>query len=169
MLEFIHIPKTAGVSICKAIGQVPGHRRNAAPSLFVFSCVRNPYDRAVSLYYFLRDKSPEYKAQFMEDGETVNSFWTEKASHIRPITFTQPQTAWLQDIERIDKLIRFETLVEDWTKMQQAFNLPELEHKNANTSRPATPWQDELTDESIAIIGELYADDFERLNYERIS
>ena len=171
MLEFIHIPKTAGVSICKAIGQAPGHRPPSATNrkAFVFSCVRNPYDRAVSLFYFLRDRSPEYKAQFMADGETVNSFWTEKASHIRPITFTQPQKAWLQDIERIDKLIRFETLAEDWAEMQQAFNLPDLEHKNGDTSRPATPWQDELTEESIAKIGELYADDFEHLNYERLS
>ena len=120
------------------------------------------------MFYYLTDKCPPYRKQFMQDGETVNSFWTEKASHIRPITFTQAQTAWLQDIERIDKLIRFETLAEDWAEMQQSFDLPDLEHKNANTSRPATPWQDELSDESIASIGELYADDFEHLNYERI-
>ena len=135
---------------------------------FIFSCVRNPYDRAASMFYYLTDMCPPYRKQFMADGETVNSFWTEKASHIRPITFTQPQAAWLKDIERIDKLIRFETLAEDWAEMQQSFDLPDLEHKNANTSRPATPWQDELSDESIASIGELYADDFEHLNYERI-
>ena len=104
----------------------------------------------------------------MAEGETVNSFWTEKASHIRPITFTQPQKAWLQDIDRIYKLIRFETLAVDWAEIQQTFNLPALEHKNGDTSRPATPWQDELSDESIAKIGELYADDFEHLNYERL-
>lgn len=170
MLRFFHIPKTAGMSICKAMGIPAGHRRimNQKPSDFVFSCVRNPYDRAVSLFYYLADKSPEYKKQFMTDGETVNSFWTEKAMHIRPITFSQPQKAWLQAIERIDKLIRFETLAADWAEMQQAFNLPDLEHKNGDTSRPATPWQDELTTESIAKIGELYADDFDYLGYERL-
>ena len=135
---------------------------------FIFSCVRNPYDRAVSLFYYLTDKCPPYTQQFMEDGETVNSFWTEKASHIRPITFTQPQKAWLQDIERIDKIIRFEKLAAEWAEMQQSFDLPDLEHKNGDTSRPAKTWQEELSDESIAITGELYADDFEHLNYERI-
>jgi hypothetical protein len=171
MLRFFHIPKTAGMSICKAMDVPAGHAPIINPKLndFIFSCVRNPYDRATSLFYYLTDKCPPYTKQFMADGETVNSFWTGKASHIRPITFTQPQKAWLEDIERIDKLIRFETLAEDWAEMQQAFDLPELEHRNASTSRPATPWQDELTQESIAIIGELYADDFEHLGYERIS
>ena len=158
------------MSICNAMGIPAGHApiMNPKANDFVFSCVRNPYDRAVSMFYHLTDKCPPYRKQFMQDGETVNSFWTEKASHIRPITFTQAQTAWLQDIERIDKLIRFETLAEDWAEMQQSFDLPDLEHKNANTSRPATPWQDELSDESIAKIGELYADDFEHHNYERL-
>ena len=170
MLRFFHIPKTAGMSICNAMGIPAGHRpiMNPKPNHFIFSCVRNPYDRAASLFYYLTDNCPPYTKQFMAEGETVNSFWTEKASHIRPITFTQPQKAWLQDIERIDKLIRFETLAEDWAEMQLAFDLPALEHKNGDTSRPATPWQDELSDESIAKIGELYAEDFEHLNYERL-
>ena len=104
----------------------------------------------------------------MADGETVNSFWTEKASHIRPITFTQPQMKWLQAVERIDKLIRFETLAGDWEQFALEHDLPVLIHKNQNGSRPSTPWQEELTAESIAMIGELYADDFEHFNYERI-
>ena len=171
MLRFFHIPKTAGMSICNAMGIPAGHRRimNPKPNDFIFSCVRNPYDRAVSLFYYLTDNCPPYAKQFMAEGETVNSFWTEKASHIRPITFTQLQKAWLQDIERIDKLIRFETLAEDWAEMQQTFNLPALEHKNGDTSRPVTPWQEELTSESIAKIGELYAEDFVNLNYERLN
>ena len=171
MLRFFHIPKTAGMSICNAMGIPAGHRRimNPKPNDFIFSCVRNPYDRAASLFYYLTDNCPPYTKQFMAEGETVNSFWTEKASHIRPITFTQPQKAWLQYIERIDKLIRFETLAEDWAEMQQTFNLPALEHKNGDTSRPVTPWQEELTSESIAKIGELYAEDFVNLNYERLN
>ena len=169
MLEFIHIPKTAGVSICTAIGQTHGHRpRSIKQGAFVFSCVRNPYDRAVSLYYFLRDKAPNYKEKFMVDGETVNTYWQERVSQIRPMRFMQPQKAWLEDVERIDKLIRFETLAEDWAEMQQTFDLPDLEHKNGDTSRPTTPWQEELSEESIAKIGEIYAEDFEHLNYERL-
>ena len=104
----------------------------------------------------------------MVDGETVNTYWQERVSQIRPMRFMQPQKAWLEDVERIDKLIRFETLAEDWAEMQQTFDLPDLEHKNGDTSRPTTPWQEELSEESIAKIGEIYAEDFEHLNYERL-
>lgn len=103
----------------------------------------------------------------MAKRETVNTYWQRADKMALPIRFIQPQKAWLQDIERIDKLIRFETLEKDWAEMQQAFNLPDLEHKNI-TSKPATQWQDELTQESIAKIGELYSEDFERFGYDRI-
>ena len=169
MLDFIHIPKTAGVSICKAIGQRPGHRpRDIKEGAIVFSCVRNPYDRAASLYYFLRDKAPNYRQVFMVDGETVNTFWAERIHLIRQHRFTQPQVSWLDGI-KVDRLLRFENLTDDWQHMRDEFDLPELEHENENEFRPATPWQDELSAESIAKIGELYAEDFEHLNYERIS
>ena len=171
MLKFVHIPKTAGVSICKAIGQSYGHKPPVAikRSSCVFTCVRNPYDRAVSLFYFLKDRSPEYKAQFMASDETVNSFWQHKAGHIRPIKFTQSQVSWIRNAERLDKIIRFENLSDDWASFAEIHKLPPLPHKNINESRPSMSWQDELTPESIAKIGELYADDFENLNYERIS
>ena len=131
MLEFIHIPKTAGMSICTAIGQQPGHRmagrvnhlrkvtkhnlnasigpRAINQDAFIFSCIRNPYDRAVSMYYFLAAKAPHYRANMMAKRETVNTYW-QRADKMLPLRFIQPQKAWLQYIERIDKLIRFETL-----------------------------------------------------------
>lgn len=104
----------------------------------------------------------------MIEGETVNTYWEERINQIRPVRFLQPQKAWIEDVERIDKLIRFETLAEDWAEMRQAFELPALEHKNGDTSRPSTPWQEELTAESIAKIGEIYSDDFKYFNYKRI-
>lgn len=174
MFEFIHIPKTAGTSICTAIGQRPGHQRPGHHFLkvnqdaYVFSCIRNPYDRAVSIYYFLRDKAPHYKSQIMVEGETVNTYWQERVSQNTRLRFTQPQASWIQHIERIDKFIRFETLTDDWAEMQKAYDLPDLQHHNANTFRPSIPWQEELTDQAVAKIGELYSEDFERFGYDRL-
>ena len=60
----------------------------------------------------------------MIEDETVNTYWQERFSKIGPMRFLQPQKAWLQDVERIDKIIRFEKLAEEWGEIQQAFNLP---------------------------------------------
>lgn len=169
MLKFIHIPKTAGTSICTAIGQRAGHHfEKYHEDAYVFSCIRNPYDRAVSIYYFLKDKAPHYKSQVMAEGETVNTYWQDRVSQNTRLRFIQSQAAWIEHIERIDKFIRFETLTDDWAEMQKTYDLPDLQHNNVNTSRPSISWQDELTDETIAKIGELFADDFERFGYDRI-
>lgn len=167
MLKFIHIPKTAGVSICQALGISAGH----APLWkinnddFVFSCVRNPYDRAVSLFYYAQQKSPVFCEQFLKGDDGVNEFWSNP-DNLKRFRFGRPQYSWLNDAHRVDKIIRFECLSDDWEDLQSVHDLPALEHKNKSQHKH---WQNELSPEVIAIIGELYADDFEHLNYERIS
>ncbi len=63
---FIHIPKCAGVSVCQSLfGNLgPGHLTlrqhqevldsRTFDSMFKFSFVRNPWDRLVSAFYFLK-------------------------------------------------------------------------------------------------------------------
>jgi hypothetical protein len=63
---FVHVPKTGGQSICRALyGNLGmGHlsvrdyralfRRGALNQMFKFAFVRNPYDRVHSAYHFLR-------------------------------------------------------------------------------------------------------------------
>ena len=167
MLEFVHIPKTAGVSICEVIGQRHGHRpRIFKDGAHVFTCVRNPYDRAASMFYFLRDMAPNFKEIFMDDGETVSTFWVDKVPEMKPMRFMRPQVKWMQEVDRIDEVLRYETLQEDWPAFAAKNGFAELPHLN-KSARPA-PWQDEMTPELINIINERFADDFEQLGYERL-
>jgi hypothetical protein len=172
MIEFIHIPKTAGNSIKSAMGLPVSKHKGvsgySAPKMF-FTSTRNPYDRAVSIFYFLT-RNKNYK-------KTINDFWVEIVStglFFHLLTFKKQMDFLRDDITkggispRIKTVLRYETLADDWAAFAAKHNLPPLEHKNRSHQRPAIPWQDELSDESIARIGELYADDFEHLNYERI-
>jgi len=169
MLKFIHIPKTAGMSICQAVKQPSGHRRyiNTRDDDFIFSCVRNPYDRAVSLFYFLKQKSPEYCKQFIGKNDNVDTFWM-KAKNRKKIPFTASQCYWLKGSPRLDYLLRFEKLTDDWLELASMHELSKLKHINKSTLRPKQNWQEELSPDAVAIIGDLYADDFEHLGYERI-
>ena len=68
---------------------------------------------------------------------------------------------------RIQHLLRYETLAEDWPAFASEHDFAELPHLN-KSERPST-WRDEMTPELVAIINERFADDFEHLNYERLS
>ena len=180
---FIHIPKTAGQSFLysskaqsffhKPIKRLPSEQ---TASETIATITRNPYDRAVSIHYYVRQmhsNSPYETGEFYKD---VNFFWCRiHAANRLSMTYLQPQMHFLADrygvgiSDRIDNVLRFESLDMDYALLAKSHNLNELKKRNVSKYRPATPWQDELTAESIAKIGEIYADDFEHLNYERIS
>jgi len=176
----IHIPKTAGTSIQQALGPTSiGHKKiSQVDGDSFFTCVRNPYDRAVSTYWFLRQMKKKMPFNLTKTYKSLNEFWLDiseqESPQERPLLNNQMD--FLRDSigeggisPRIKTVLRYETLAEDWPAFALLHDLPPLTHKNKSELRPATPWQDELSDESIAKIGELYAEDFETLNYERLS
>jgi len=176
----IHIPKTAGTSIQKALGPTSiGHKKvSKAKGDSFFTCVRNPYDRAVSIYWFIRKIKKKLPFNITKTYKSLDEFWLDvsKDGVSGDRGLLHKQIDFLRDditkggiSPRIKTVLRYETLADDWPAFAAKHNLPVLEHKNKSHQRPAIPWQEELSDESIAIIGELYADDFEHLNYERIS
>ena len=102
-------------------------------------------------------------------------FWQTIDKRQHPVVkwLYSPQIEYLRDEQkaispRIQHLLRFETLTEDWPAFALLHDLPPLPHKNKSEGRTSPNWQEELSAESIAKIGELYADDFEHLNYERL-
>ena len=212
---FLHIPKNAGTSIREATGlRETGHQplRWWGKGLFyqkvdttadIFAAVRNPYDRIISIFYFLKKAHENKKSLYqhrirrdfarMTEFANVNDFidalyhFPQRFKHLatddernrfvlwQTQCFYYPQVDFLNDgdgqpiSDKIKHILRCERLGQDWSEMMTRNGYNQLPHKNKSKLRPATPWQDELTAESIAKIGELYADDFEHLNYERIS
>jgi hypothetical protein len=180
MMKFLHIPKTAGTSILRTIGaKSEGHNIVSQLTGDFFSCVRNPYDRACSMYWFMLERWMKIKKMQPFDMSagpaSLLYFWQTIDHRQHPINkaLYAPQIEYLRDnpgeggiSPRIKHLFRYETLQQDWPAFASEHSFAELPHLN-KSERPST-WQDELTEESIAIIGELYADDFEHLNYERI-
>lgn len=205
MTIFIHIPKTAGLSVLKSSG-IKSHRHlilrwvDWEEGTPILSAIRNPYDRIVSVYYFLhkmQNEAGNFNRRLQPQKHKISSFdgvnqWvdyfynnqneytgsqspeTKRALWVMQCFFHQ-QINYINEAdgepvsERITDILRYETLADDWAAYALLHDLPPLQHKNKSELRPSTPWQEELTAESIAKIGELYADDFEHLNYERIS
>ena len=176
-MKLLHIPKTGGTSMHKAAGVgTVGHQKiSQVESGEFFACVRNPYDRACSLYWFVLGRQKFMPFQMAATFKTLTEFWrtldNKPKPHARHIASNQID--FLRDkpgkggiSPRIKHLLRYETLQEDWPAFAKQYGFADLPHLN-KSKRPSS-WQDEMTPELVAIINERFADDFENLNYERL-
>jgi hypothetical protein len=191
-LLYIHIPKTAGQSIHQALGQkngphIPLRRRKINPSHIIFTTVRNPYDRALSLFHWFRQlhldpqkkRNPHNAAMnLLATGcEDANEFWTRFCRNTDLLHYQRRYTPMLATqlsflvrkkgtgriAQRINHILRFEHLDKDWTTLATTHNLPPLPHINKSLH---APWQEALTDECKKTIATIYQRDFQTLGYE---
>lgn len=152
---------------------VPGDKQ----SHFTFTTVRNPYRRAVSAWWMLT-RRPEYWV----DWQCV---WKDQAfehvlhwmTMVKPgfpgkgANVLWPQSQWLAPV-RLDAVVHIEMAGADF------FNLPINPGFAGGTNRiprlgvdykPTTGnygyWRQHYTPETIELVQQIYADDFERFGY----
>ncbi len=147
---FIHIPKTGGSSIEKAL-KLP-HMHDRALTLefwlgkekyskrFSFSIVRNPWDLNVSLYHF-RLQSSQLINKPADFNEWIKLVYVEK----NPKFYKQPywehktQRWWLEDKDgniMVDYIAKLETIDADWEYIcQQIGTKTSLPHTNRSSRK----------------------------------
>ena len=164
----IHIPKTAGVSICNSLGITKGIQRhwNAKTtrrrigfdkwnSYFTFTFVRNPWDREISSYFYRNEHytSDDFKLHLIR----------------KDIHFKIPNYfPWFSNVKNqpiVNFIGRFENLQEDFNTVCDKIKIPhqELQHKNKTKHKHYTEYYD---DETREIVAEKYAMDIEYFGYE---
>lgn len=188
-ITFIHIPKVAGTSIEAALygtfGKV-GHRsalerRQSDPDgfdlSFSFSFVRNPYDRFVSAFEYMR-KGGRNKFD-SEWAERNLSHYKDFASFVVALKQPQirrtlldwmhfrPQHDLLCDADgtlMVDFVGKYETLETDFQKVSdrlgKSMALPHFNRVERNC------YEAYYSPETRAIVHSIYAKDFELFNYE---
>lgn len=188
---FIHVPKAAGTSLKKDLYKTNkklGHRRigeffsydpTLAVQLHKFAIVRNPWDRFLSAYTFLRQgiKTSRRDKVFVEQvlgkfpdfTEFVKSL-EDYAIRRRVLSYDhfRPQSYWIcrpgAKTHAIDQLGHFETLNEDVAMLYETIGRDhgQLPHARASTH---LEYRDEYTDKTRQIIADLYAADLDLLRY----
>ncbi|MCB0458546.1 MAG: sulfotransferase family 2 domain-containing protein [Flavobacteriaceae bacterium] len=179
---FIHINKTAGTSIINITGK-PFRKHLTAKEIikavgkkkwnkaYKFSVVRNPWDKMVSHYKHNIKVNPKR----MMDGDAIITFekWIKctlgenkiKKFYNRPQHFL-PQVEWLKDDEgaiKIDKIIKFENLNEDFRDVAEALGInEELPHLNKTRK---TNYKDFYNDEIRNMVADWFAEDIKMFNY----
>ena len=174
---FIHIPKAGGTSIAEIIKKynnklpaclhrsVTDYPKEYKDSCFVFSFVRNPYDRLVSAHKYLTegggnkvDKkfgktiSSDFK-YFLKNQLNNNLNWL----HFIPMKF------WLND--DLDFIGKTENYEHDFNFVCDKIGIThqQLPHKNKSKHKHYTEYYD---DETRQIVAEIYAKDIEYFGYK---
>lgn len=188
---FIHIPKSAGVSVCTSLfGNLGGGHTTADDyeivysslefhSYFKFSFVRNPWDRLYSAYRYLKagGMNAEDKAwahNHLRPYETFESFvlnWVNPLSVNSYIHFV-PQHKFIVLSRKkeicVDFLGRFENLESDFSEIIErcpSLNESALEKLNAS-EKNRTYFRDAYSSNMSAIVEKAYAEDITLFGYK---
>lgn len=188
---FVHIPKAAGISVCRSLfnSLCGAHTTMRAYQVifskqefdlyFKFSFVRNPWDRLFSAYNFLiqggrspgdRKWSEENLRAFPDFNSFVRGWVTVK--NIWTYMHFQPQYQFLRipgdDRLQVDFLGFYENIEEDFSYVARRLALdplPALSHHN-ETEGQSFSYRDAYTKETREIVEDVYADDIRTFGYD---
>lgn len=176
---FIHIYKTGGTSIQSALASyrrkehgkrrkhvtirrllTEGYREMLA-NYHVFTVVRNPFDRMVSIYFYHQQREGKGEgtkqgfARYVEEYDAIhrNPHWRKN------------QYEWISDNGQmcVDTILRFETLAKDFAQLCEKLKLSaKLPHTNKSRHRP---YREYYTPELRRIIEKRFRCDLEQFNY----
>ena len=167
-ITFIHIPKTAGSSITRYLNHLKlqngvdlnnhifsSEIENPAP--ITFTVVRNPWDRVVSMYMFIK----QYTSQLQKC-----EFSDFVLCEVKTIGFgrllSTPQVRWIEP--GVTHILRFENLEEDFKIIQDIFQCYKPLCKENKTEHDH--YRTYYNDETRQAVAEIFKEDIEAFGYE---
>lgn len=141
-------------------GLVPGLDR-----LFAFTLVRNPWDRMVSYYHWLRGQSFDHPAVALADQMTFVDFAC--AAQTRSSMKASPARHYMTDAsgcEHCDLYIRLEQFDRDAAPLWEHLGFS-LELPHVNASDRAADYRAYYSDAARSAVAEACAEDIERFGY----
>tara|TARA_B100000035_G_scaffold311618_1_gene321501 strand:- start:10203 stop:10745 length:543 start_codon:yes stop_codon:yes gene_type:complete len=168
---FVEVPKTGSTSIRAIIGQPPTPHlnivqienqvtKNQFNKYFKFAFVRNPWDRALSLYKYIL-KTPEH--HYYEQCCQLANF----SAYLKERTPVPQQYDSLSKHGKIqvDFIGRFENMQHDFNIVCDKIGIPkqQLPHTNKSSHKNYTEYYD---DETREIVAKNYKEDIEHFGYK---
>jgi len=127
-------------------------------SYFKFCFERNPWDRAISLYYW-RCKS--------EPRPTISKFFN--SGELKRLKRKGIELYSIDGRVAVDKVYRFENIAEELESIRTRLHIPEkleLPHAKSRFRKDKRSYRDILDAEQQAIIAELFSDEIRLMGYE---
>ena len=183
---FIHIPKAAGQSVSLALfnDKHPGHwsikdfeweNERKLKYYYTFTFVRNPWDRLVSAYFYLKNSTPylgdqNFAKDFLSEYESFEDFVLNGFGRECIINWVhfRPQISFLLDSKgklNIDYIGKLESLESDFEKISAQLNFDAMSlPKKTNTSK-RSDYRSYFNNEMKEKVEFLYSDDIKVFNY----
>ena len=133
--------------------------------MFVVTLVRNPWDRLVSYYHWLRGQRFDHPAVALARTRGFGDFLNHPQTQA---SFRDwPYAAWLRDScgdERCDAWVRLEHLAKDLAPFERHLGFA-LDMGRANVSNRDRDWRRYYSDADAALVARLCAPDIARFGY----
>lgn len=137
-----------------------------AEELFIFTMVRNPWDRMVSYYHWLRAQSFDHSSVGLAKALAFDAFLAEPA--IVQSFKSAPAVSYVTDaagVARANLYIRLEHLVQDMAPLEAHLGFA-LELPHVNRSAWQADYRDAYSPDSIARVAEMCAADIAQFGYQ---
>ena len=135
-------------------------------ALFVFTLVRNPWDRMVSYYHWLQTQSFDHPAVALAKGLDFAAFL--RAPPVLGAMRAAPYGRYVTDaqgVERARAFVRLEHLAEDLAPVEAHLGFSLGEVPRANASNRARDWRGYYGEAEAALVAEACAADIARFGY----
>lgn len=186
---FVRIPKSAGRSLSLSLyGCLVGshitmrdyqiaYSEAELKAMFKYTFVRNPWDRLVSAYFFLKEggvtgDDKKFSERYLSNVDSFEDFVKNHLHRreIRSFTHFIPQVDFLEIKGElvIDFVGLFENIVHDFEFIRKTLVVSrgeELRRNNITKTRKKTSYQDYYNEETREIVEMFYARDIEMFGY----
>lgn len=140
-------------------------RREELADLFIFTLVRNPWDRMVSYYHWLREQSFDHPVVSLAHDLPFEAFVNEDL--VAQSFLQAPAASYVTDAGgrlRVDLFIRLEHLAEDIAPLEAHLGFA-LDIPHVNRSDRDAQYHSLYTDRSRAAVAAMCAADIKRFAY----
>lgn len=129
---------------------------------FVLTLVRNPWDRMVSYYHWLRDQSFDHRAVELAKSNRFSEFLNHPETVA--VQSAETYTSYVTAPSVTPHFVRLEALAEDIAPFETHLGfILDIPHVNRSDRDP--DWRGYYSDKDADLVGRIYADDIKKFGY----